>query len=59
MPVATEIARLRRAVEAFVGGVNADLRTKGAMSTSDRNAVRAEIEACTQILDELRSRLSG
>jgi hypothetical protein len=56
--VSTEIARLRRVVEEFVAGVSADLRSKQGLSESDRRTLRAEIERCTQILDELRSNLS-
>ena len=59
MPVATDAARLRRATEEFVAGVNADLRSKAGLSAIDRRRLRAEIEACTQLLDELRSKLSG
>lgn len=59
MSVATETARLRRAVVAFVAGVEMDLRGRSGLAASDRNALRAEIEECTQLLDELRSKLSG
>ena len=58
MSVASEIAHLRRAVHAFVAGVSTDLGSKAGLSSSDRTLLRAEIEDCTQRLDELRSRLS-
>jgi hypothetical protein len=57
MAVSTEIARLRRVVEEFVGGVNADLRSKQGLSEQDKRSLRAEIERCTQLLDELRNTL--
>ncbi|HQZ13886.1 MAG TPA: hypothetical protein PK286_13470 [Devosia sp.] len=59
MAVATEIARLRRATDELVAGVTADLRSKGGISTADRATLRAEIERCTQALDELRGKLSA
>ena len=59
MAVATEIARIRRATEEFVTNVNVDLRSRAGLSASDKRQLRAEIEACSQLLDELRSKLSG
>ncbi len=59
MAVATEVARLRRATDELVAGVTADLKAKGGISPADRAALRAEIERCTQALDELRGRLSS
>ena len=59
MPVATDAARLRRATEEFVAGINADLRSKAGLSAVEKRQLRAEIETCTQMLDELRSKLSG
>ena len=59
MPVATDAARLKRATDEFIAGVNADLRSKAGLSAIDRRRLRAQIEECTQQLDELRSKLSG
>jgi hypothetical protein len=59
MPAATDAARLRRATEEFVTGINADLRSKAGLSAIEKRRLRAEIETCTQMLDELRSKLSG
>jgi hypothetical protein len=59
MAVSTEVSRLRRATEDFVANVGADLRSKTGLSTAEKRTLRAEIESCTQLLDELRSRLSG
>jgi hypothetical protein len=58
MAVGTEVARLKRATEDLVAGVTADLKSKAGISPADRTALRAEIERCTQALDELRSKLS-
>ena len=58
MAIATEVARLRRATDELVAGVTADLKSKTGISPVDRTALRAEIERCTQALDELRSKLS-
>jgi hypothetical protein len=59
MAVSTEISRLRRATEDFVANVGTDLRSKAGLSDADKRLLRAEIEACAQLLDELRSKLSG
>jgi hypothetical protein len=59
MAVSTEISRLRRATEDFVANVNVDLRAKAGLSSADKRTLRAEIEICTQLLDELRSKLGG
>ena len=59
MTVGTETERLRRAVDAFVAGVNADLGNKAGLSPSERNQLRAEIESCAQRLDELHARLNS
>lgn len=59
MSVASEIAHLRRAVDDFVEGVGTDLKTRAGLSSTERSRIRAEIERCTQVLDELRSKLSG
>jgi hypothetical protein len=59
MPVAIDAARLRRATEEFVAGVSADLRSKAGLTEIDKRRLRAEIETCTQLLDELRSKLGG
>jgi hypothetical protein len=59
MAISTETARLRRVVEEFVAGVSADLRSKQGLSPSEKRMLRAEIERCTQLLDELRSGLAG
>ena len=58
MPVATEVARLRRATDELVAGVTADLKSKSGISAADRATLRAEIERCSQALDELRGKLS-
>jgi|ThiBioDrversion2_1041553.scaffolds.fasta_scaffold27280_2 hypothetical protein len=59
MAVSTEISRLRRATEEFVVNVSGDLRSRAGLSEADRRLLRAEIEACSQLLDELRTKLSG
>jgi hypothetical protein len=59
MAVSTEIARLRRATEDFVANVDADLRSRSGLTPADRRTLRAEIESCTQLLDELHSKLAG
>ena len=59
MAVSTEVMRLRRATEEFIANVGADLRSRGGLSEADRRTLRAEIEVCSQLLDEMRSRLSS
>lgn len=61
MPAANEVARLKRTVEELRVVVTADLspRSKQPMTPSDRRMLRSEIEHSIQILDELRTRLSG
>jgi hypothetical protein len=59
MPVASEVARLRRSVDDLAAGVEADLHSKKGLSPADRRLLRTEIEICVQKLDELRSVLSG
>jgi hypothetical protein len=59
MAVSTETARLRRVTEEFVAGVKSDLKSKQGLTPAERRHLRAEIEHCTQLLDELRSSLSG
>lgn len=58
MATATDIARLKRAIEELVDAVAVDAR-RPSMSTSDRRTLRSEIETCIRTLDELRTRLSG
>ena len=59
MAVSSEIAKLKRAIDEFVDGVQVDLRSKGGLAQAQRAALRAEIEGCMQSLDELRSKLSA
>ena len=61
MPAANEMARLARDVDALVVVVNQGLHpaSKSPMTRSDRRAIKSEIEACMQKLDELRTRLTG
>jgi hypothetical protein len=59
MAVGTEVARLKRATDELVDGVNADLKSKAGMSAAERTSLRVEIERCMQALDELRARLSN
>ena len=59
MPVGTEIARLKRAVDELAQGVAADLRSKTGLPQSDRRAIRTDLEKCMQKLDELRTLLAG
>jgi hypothetical protein len=58
MPPQNEIARLKRVIEELGEALAADTR-RPAMSTSDRRALRSEIETCIRSLDELRTKLSG
>jgi len=58
MAVASEIAKLKRAVDELVEGVEADLRSRAGIPPGQRASLRAEIEGCTQALDELRAKLS-
>ena len=61
MPAANEVARLKRTVEELRVVVTADLRpgSKSPMTSADRRMLRSEIEHSIQVLDELRTRLSG
>lgn len=61
MPAANEVARLKRTVEELRVVVTADLRpgSKQAMTPSEKRMLRSEIEHSIQVLDELRTRLSG
>lgn len=54
----TEVARLARVVDELVAGVNADLRARR-LSVAERRALKTEVEAAVQKLDELRSRLTA
>ncbi len=61
MPAVTEMARVRRDIDALVDAADLDLRpgSKTPMRPSAKQALRAEIEHCMQALDELRNRLTG
>ncbi|HEV7275217.1 MAG TPA: hypothetical protein VGN80_02915 [Devosiaceae bacterium] len=61
MPAINEAERLRRDVQSLVDAVDLGLRpgSKSPMTAKEQRAVRAEIEACMQRLDELRARLTG
>ena len=59
MPVGTEIARLKRAVDDLSATVAADLRSKTGMPQADRRAIKTDLEKCMQKLDELRTLLAG
>ena len=61
MPAANEVARLKRTVEELRLVVTADLRpgSKQPLTASEKRALRSEIEHSIQVLDELRTRLSG
>jgi hypothetical protein len=58
MAAVSEMAKLRRDVEALRAAVDLDLRpgSKTAMSPKDRRGIKSEIEQCIQELDELRTR---
>ena len=61
MPAANEVARLKRTVEELRVVVTADLRpgAKTGITSAERRMLRSEIEHSIQVLDELRTRLSG
>ena len=61
MPAVSEMAKVKRDVEALRAAVDLDLRpnSKTAMSPKDRRSIKSEIEQCIQELDELRTRLTG
>ena len=61
MPAGTEIACLKRDIEALVQAVNLDLRpgSKTAMTASQKRALKSEIQQAMQALDELATRLTG
>ena len=61
MPAQNEVARVKRSVEELRIAVTADLRpgAKPGMTASERRALKAEIDQSVQVLDELRTRLSG
>jgi hypothetical protein len=61
MPANTEMARLKRDIEALVAAVNLDLRpgSKTAMSASQKRSLKSEIQMSVQALDELATRLTG
>ncbi|MEO6394843.1 MAG: hypothetical protein ABIO40_02925 [Devosia sp.] len=61
MPAGNEIARLKRDIETLTQAVNTDLRpgSRSPMTASERRALKSEIQACMQALDELGTRLSG
>jgi hypothetical protein len=58
MPAQNEIARLKRVIEELGDAIAAEAR-RPAMSTSERRALRSEIEGSIRALDELRAKLSG
>jgi hypothetical protein len=58
MPAQNEIARLKRVIDELAEAIAADAR-RPVMSTSERRALRSEIETSIRSLDELRTRLSG
>ena len=61
MPAGTEMARLKRDIEALVAAANLDLKpgSKTAMSANDKRALKSDIQRCVQELDELATRLTG
>lgn len=59
MPGSTEIAKLKRAITDLTRAIEASVRSKAPLSPSERMAIKAEIEACMQTLDELRTGLAG
>jgi hypothetical protein len=58
MPAQNEIARLKRVIEDLAEAIAADAR-RPSMATSERRALRSEIEASIRSLDELRTKLGG
>ena len=61
MPAETEVAKLRRAVDALTAAVNLDLApgSRSPMPPKDRRSIKSAIEQSIQELDELRTRLTG
>lgn len=61
MAASREMARVRREIENLVAAIDADIGrgAKETVSRESRRALRSEIEACMQRLDDLRSRLAG
>lgn len=61
MPAGTEMARLKRDIEALEQAVSLDLRpgSKTAMTASQKRALKSEIQRAMQSLDELATRLTG
>ena len=58
MPVGSEATRLVRTIEELVDGVQADIKGKQ-LSAADRLALKTEIEASIQKLDQLRAELAA
>lgn len=56
-----EAARLRRSIAELSAALELDLRpgSKTAMSTAEKRAMKAELQNCMQMLDEISARLSG
>jgi hypothetical protein len=61
MPAGTEMARLKRNIEALAEAIRLDLKpgSKTPMTPAERRTLRSELQSCMQSLDELGSRLSG
>jgi len=61
MAASREMARVTREIESLGEAIEADIRrgAKETVSREARQALRSEIEACMQRLDELRGRLAG
>ncbi len=61
MSAATELARLKRDITSLEEEIATSIgpRAKAPLTAADRRAVRAELQALIQTLDELNSRLAG
>jgi hypothetical protein len=59
VPPVHEAARLQRAIDEVTAAIRADLGTRKGLSAAERTALRSELEAAMQRLDELRNALSG
>jgi hypothetical protein len=61
MLAVSELEKLRRDVAELSHVIDINLRpgSKSSVTEKDRRSVKAEIDRCIQVLDELRDKLSG
>lgn len=61
MLAVSELERLRRDIAELSHAIDVNLRpnAKSGVTDKDRRSVKAEIDRCIQVLDELRDKLSG